>query len=155
MLIDETLTTADIKWSQMDVCTRLSYRKESRFIEMNMPEHVQNFIKQYVRNWVCQAPNVGMFPVWWDKSLLHCQFVRISFNKKLRGTSRTHFISINSSNASLLYWHTLRDFMVHSGASLKLWMLQCFEHWRCSDRDMVPSWCTSLTQKSIIKWPRG
>lgn len=97
MLIDETLTTADIKWSQMDVCTRLSYRKESRFIEMNMPEHVQNFIKQYVRNWVCQAPNVGMFPVWWDKSLLHCQFVRISFNKKLRGTSQTHFISINSS----------------------------------------------------------
>lgn len=43
MLIDETLTTADIKWSQMDVCTWLSYRKESRFIEMKMPEHVQNF----------------------------------------------------------------------------------------------------------------
>ena len=106
-------------------------------------------LKQYVRNWVCQAPNVGMFFFWWDKSLLNCQFVWISFNKKLRGTSQMHFISMNSSMRL-----SCPDTLTGTSWCIQVQALnsECYSALNIKGALIGTSWCTSLTQKSIIKW---
>lgn len=106
-------------------------------------------LKQYVRNWVCQAPNVGMFFFWWDKSLLNCQFVWISFNKKLRGTSQMHFISMNSSMRL-----SCPDTFTGTSWCIQVQALnsECYSALNIKGALIGTSWCTSLTQKLIIKW---